>query len=1158
MKVLRLDFWREISKSKNRFFSISLLIMIGTILFIGLKSVGPNMTDTASDYYKKYQLLDFQIQTTVGFEEADYLNLMKADPTIESSELGYSQIVMSYEKNLVAYLKSFPKYQKNEDSGLEIIEGKLPRKSGELAIDKKMLGSYKIGDKITFNDSSDTAIKDQLKVTTFKIVGIVSSPEFIQSGTRGLSPVGKGLIDFFGVILEEDFALPVYSTISLRYQNTKNLNGYSQKYSDEIDKKTKVLESWLDELVLNKQTKAKEDLQKSVKSLEKEVISLKDEIKNGTEKLEENEKLLNEKKAEYDKNKAEYDKKHEEIQVELESKDAELQENQEKIQHQEQLYEEKAQEFEKAESLLQEKKTELAGLRSQLEEAKASLEESRQELIRQNQALTSLPPQQQAIATEQYNTAYAEYLTQEQVILAQENELLTNETALIANETELNANLSEIEAAKGELLQAQTNFNQAAEKFQTSEEEVNQNLEEQQQAIDDAEERLDSEETKFDDFVSSFEEQKADAEAAIEELGENIKKLTNSVKKVSLPKYTIQTRFDQQGYSLYKENIDRLEGLGLIFPVFFFGVALLVTMTTITRMIEMQRIQIGTLKALGVSPVNIFSKYFYYALSSGLLGFIVGSIIGIYGLPNFMFYMYKPMYNFESLITTVKFEYVLQAFLITIIVTTLPVFLFYTSIFKESALKLMRPKVPLVGRKILIEKWTFLWSKFSFDTRLSLRNLFRYKLRALMVIVGIAGSIALLYTGFSANEAIRKIPDRQYQQLNQYQLTMQLNNAVDETDTEANHPYQSVLNYYGVNERLLVHQQVIEVGKSKESKKVTLVVPKNEKQLNEFILLRDHWNHDAIPLTNTGVIISEKLAKMFKLKVGSTIEFKTNDGSKKQAKVAAISENYMNNFIYFTSEYYQETMKQKPSFDVELLKLPLEFDQQLVSTTKETKASEDTVLIDAPFYSYSEKLDSSSDDETDASEDSTEATKEAELFKIVNRSGKDSTVQDNIVRNLLDLDEVSGITFISDAKQEVSSVLDSLTSIFYLLTVSAVVLTIVVLINLANINVFERRQDISVLKVMGYNGKKVTLYVFREIYLLMFVGIGLGGLIGIWLYNIVMAELELDFILFPESTFLLNFGNSSVVVILLFMLIMLRMHRTIQDINLLESLKSVE
>lgn len=414
-----------------------------------------------------------------------------------------------------------------------------------------------------------------------------------------------------------------------------------------------------------------------------------------------------------------------------------------------------------------------------------------------------------------------------------------------------------------------------------------------------------------------------------EELSENKQKLLaakeelenkekEAIDSIGESKYYFFDRTDNQGYLGYKDSINCLGNIASVLPIFFFLVAILICLTTMTRMVEENRLEIGTLKALGYKDLEISWKYIIYASIASISGCILGILIGSTALPSIISNAYGSIYNVPKIILYYYPAYIIQSVVISILCTVGAALFVIKVELKSKPANLMRPKAPKIGKKILLERITPLWRRLSFNHKVTLRNIFRYKQRMIMTVLGIAGCMALLVTGFGLKDSNSGMVDKEFNKVWKYEAMVILNENSRDEDTKKYNDTLEQIN--GYENSINLHQESVTFSKEGMNKQTaTLYVPENFDKFDDFILLDDRVSGEKYRIDDSGVIISEKLAKLLGVAVNDTIILKDEDNNNHQVKVDNITENYVSHYVYMSPEYYKEIFGKEPIYNTQFI-----------------------------------------------------------------------------------------------------------------------------------------------------------------------------------------------------------------------------------------------
>ncbi len=565
------------------------------------------------------------------------------------------------------------------------------------------------------------------------------------------------------------------------------------------------------------------------------------------------------------------------------------------------------------------KRAELEGALSEISSGLISLEEKEQQLM---QAENQIQAGQKEI-----EKGFAELKKQEEKLPAAEEEISKNEKLLEESQKQLDAaektlseGQSELDAQAEKLAAAWSQISESEKTLSEGQAEIAAN----EKKISDGEKEIEENKKKLSDGKKEIKENEKKLEDARKEIEDGEKELADGkkeyedakkeIEELEEPEWLITDRNDLPEYSDYGDNADRIRNIGQVFPVIFFLVAALISLTTMTRMVEDQRTQIGTLKALGYSKFAIMSKYINYALLATVGGSICGVLIGEKVLPYIIISAYGIMYHnmASNLQIHYEFTYAVTAS-VAAVVCTLGATLFscYREL-SETPASLMRPPAPKEGKRVLLERITFFWKHLSFSWKSTLRNLFRYKKRLFMTIFGIAGSMALMLVGFGIQDSVMDIALRQYSKLQHYDGTIISDEDAGKKERE------KLEKFLQEDERISRYTDVqftkMETPAGKSNLSVYVYVPENLENFKEDVTLQNRRTKEQYELSDAGAAISEKTAKLAGLSVGDMITL-IQDNKHYQVKVDLITENYMGHYIYMTPKVYEEAFHKKPDFE---------------------------------------------------------------------------------------------------------------------------------------------------------------------------------------------------------------------------------------------------
>ena len=554
------------------------------------------------------------------------------------------------------------------------------------------------------------------------------------------------------------------------------------------------------------------------------------------------------------------------------------------------------------------------------------------------------------------------------------------------------------------------------------------------------------------------------------------------------PKWYIYDRLDNTSYKELINASDNLKKIGNIFPIIFFAISVLVSLISMMRMIEEDRVENGTLKSLGYNSFHITLKYVIYSLLATTIGSSVGAIFGSYMIPNVIWNIYKKIFFIPKFIYLLKSDYNALGLWICILCICGTSVIVCIKNLREVPANLMRPKAPKSGKKILLERINFIWKKLKFSDKITIRNIFRYKSRVITTILGIAGCTSLILAGFGLKDSIKDVIDFQFNNIIKYDKMLMTNESINQIDIE-----KELLNDDKVENYTNVNTQNIKVLFNDEQHEVTMITPDDFNSISKSISLIDLKTNNIIDnIGDNSCIISEKTAKLLDIDVGDKISLLDNDNNKYDIKVSYIIKNYINQYLYINKNTYNNLFNN------------YKINSILISLKDKDKNSKE---FDKKYISNGYAL------------------------------------------TIVDIDDI---------KSSMSDMLSSIDSIVAILIIAAASLAFVVLYNLSNINISERKREIATLKVLGFYPSEVDKYINRETVLLTILGIGIGLLFGSYLSHFIISTCEPDYIMFDRHVYTLSYFYSLFITVIFTIIVTIVTHFNLKKINMVTSLKNVE
>ena len=742
--------------------------------------------------------------------------------------------------------------------------------------------------------------------------------------------------------------------------------------------------------------------------------------------------------------------------------------------------------------------TQLAGI----QERKTQLENTKQEKLKQAGFATEADLEAQITSlTKQKADLDAKekaLLQQEQTLAAQEEELLSAGRQITDGKSQIAAARSQLDSTKSQITDGKAQIQSAWALLNEKEGTLNAS----KAQLASGEQELADGRSKYEQAAKEAEEQITDGQAKItdgeKQLTDARQKIADAkaeIKKIENPKWYVQTREDAlTEYQGYGDNADRMRSIGKVFPVLFFLVAALISLTTMTRMVEEQRVQIGTMKALGYGKAAIAGKYIGYALIATLGGSIFGVLVGEKILPFIIIYAYMILYkHLPAILVPYHMSYALQASGIAVACTLIATI---ASCYKELAAEpaeLMRPAAPKQGKRILLERIGIIWKHLNFTWKSTVRNLIRYKKRFFMTIFGIGGCMALMVVGFGLKDCIYEIVSLQYEKVQFYDAATYMSDDISEENRQQLHDYLD--QNADIKETIEARMQKTDVKSASGKKTLYLMVPSDNEKIEDFLSFHSRTNKDEVySLKKDEVILTEKMASLLNVKVGDELTIEDEDRGDQTVTVGAICENYMSHYLYLSPEKYEE-----------LYGVPAEYNTIIYSV----------------------------------------------------KDGKDDQIE-KIGTKLLSMDGVLNVSYTSSIEGRLDDMLRSLNLVIVVLIVSAGMLAFVVLYNLNNINITERQRELATLKVLGFYDGEVASYVYRENILLTIIGSVVGMVLGNLLHRYIILTVEVEEAMFGRQIHWQSYLYSFLFTVAFSLFVNWVMFYKLKKIDMVESLKSVE
>lgn len=1175
-KTLWKDIRRLIRSTKGRFFSLTTIVLIGVSFFVGISSVSTIMGYSVDTYDDELNLKDITIYSNYGFDEEDIEAISKLDhvQTVEGAhfvdvlgtceETTYVTRVHSYDLN-------------NKINEFKLVDGRMPENKNEVLAENgtDMISGFTIGSKVKLS-RPDNDLDDFLSVDEVTVVGTIDTPVYLNE-TKENSTLSNQVLRTYLYIPAEAFSEDYYTEVNVLVEDASEMDSFSDKYAsyteevkDEIEafsssqaevRKDSVLAEAMEKYNdgLQEYNDGKKEFDEKISDAEKEIadneqkiLDAEQEIKDGYQKLQDAEdevtrgeidganqihgarnkisegtNTLNESKEEFKKQKEELNKTIEQI----DSGITQLNQGIELLNNYIQVRDNLTTLNTTIEGLSSTELTTLiVGLKTMPDATPLEAIPSEEMKIGINalieslkQINTQLNPEQEFVAPTTIKELLNLYESTITALTAQQTQLEAIKVQLDAalvqaqiEEGEVDAKLVEyqtqLESLKSSKQQIEDGIASGEEKLAAAEQElvkayeqtVNASVEldekiadarkeiaENRQKLVDSEAELKDAKQKIADAKEELETSRVDGEQELVDAKAELDKAYQDIQDLDDAKWTVLDRTSHYASATYKGTIEQMQAIANIFPVFFLLVAALVCLTTMTRMVDEQRGQIGVMRALGYSEFQCASKYLVYAALATIIGEILGSVFGMMIFPPIIYTLWRMMYILPELKFEVPWGLVLSSSAIFLVVMELTTYNACRKDTKEVPAQLLRPKAPKLGKSTFIEKIGFIWKHLSFTWKITVRNLIRYKKRFFMTVFGVAGCTALLVTGWGVRDSVKAMVDIQFDDIIYYDGLVSVGDEV--SVSEFNSLVQDIKSRSDVKKAVSITDYNAVLSNDKDEETVYVYAFEQISDLDGLLNLRTRTNHTKIELTDDGVVLSEKLAENLGLKVGDLITLESKDGVKKEVTVSGICEMYIQHYVFMTQAYYNKV------FD--------------------TKVSSNTVCVEI---------------------------------------NGDDDVSLAFQKDIVNHDYVNSITFNESVLNNFRTMANSLDLVVWVLLIASMSLAFVVLGNLTNVNISERQREIATLKVLGFRKNEVQNYIYKENNVLTFIGAIVGIPVGTFLHHYIMKQVEMDYIMFGRSVQPLSYLYSVMFTIVFGHLVNFFMRKKLKNIDMIESLKSVE
>ena len=1082
---------KEIKNSYKRFISLLLIVLLGVGFFAGIKATSPDMKKTLDTYFDDLDVMDIQVISTLGLTNDDVKAIGQVDQ-VEQAEGTYQTdaIVTIGEEEVVVKLETLT----DNLNKLNLVEGRMPENANECVVEPRFLigTGHNIGDTIeveiedfTNDDGEKEAI---LKNNELTIVGTAESPLYIYTD-RGSTSLGDGMIDYYVYVSKENLNASIYTNVYLTVAGAKDLETNSDDYLEKIDAVKDNLEAISEERREARYNElydsANSKIEEAQKELDEEKEKAEKELEDAQKEIDDGKKQIEDGRTEIETNRANANYQFIQAEQQIEDSKTELAEGKKQFETEKKNAEDQIASYEEQLRTLEQTQTQLNNVQTNLEQAQIQLKNLQA-------SLENATEEEKAEIQEQITNLNVQIQTLQVTINTIQSELekqgVTDLSATITQlQNGINTANTELEKAEKELEDAQKQIEKAEAELKAQKNSTYYQLNQAEAELDDAEAELKDGEKELEDARKEYDEKIKDAEDELLAAKEDLK-------EIQRPEWYVLDREQNVGYVNYMQDTERVANLAEVFPVVFFLVAALMSLNSMARMVEEERVQIGTLKALGYSKRQIVRKYIVYASLATLIGGGIGLIIGFSYLPKVIADIYAMVYDVPDVILEFNAGYAIAGMAAALLCTVGATI--YTSVkqLRQNPATLMRPKAPKPGKRVILEKIPFIWKHLNFTAKVTARNIFRYKKRFLMTIIGVCGCTSLIIAGFGLRDAIGNMIPLQYGEIYKYNINISLKEEKEGEELQALE--DEIAKNEQITDLLGANIQSVKIIKDDNNQNIQLIVPEDVEKIENFVSLRSRTHKDEkyIP-DGSGVIITEKLSKLLDIKEGDTITLENADGDRAEVQVAHITENYIMHYLYMSPDLY--------------------------NTIYDTRIEPNTILA--------------------KTNDLTEE-QQNELARTL----------------LQDEDNISGVSFTSDSSETLEVVMNNMDMVVWILIIAAGLLALVVLYNLLNANISERIRELATIKVLGFYDREVYEYIGRETIILTILGILVGLVGGYYLTMYILKTCEIDMLMFDPEIRVLSYVLGVVITVVFAVIVNVITYFSLKKIDMIESLKSVE
>ena len=1112
--MFHIDTLRLIRKSFNRFFSLVMIVMIGVAFMMGLLSSRVIMEDSVDRYNDRYHLQDIQIFSSYGFDEND-VEAIRSQEYVSRCFASKMIDVLSQGEDGTVFVTRVEETRR-EINLFDLLEGRLPENSSEVVVLNNNMGGggYQIGDKLTLYLDDDDITK-YLKKSEVEVVGLAASPAYM-SKALGTSTYKNKELELVLYTIPSSFLREYYTTVYITFNDSEALNGFSEEYKDYIQEQNADLRVF----TIKQEKELKQKLvDQYTEEIEKNEAKLEEKRQEGQDQLDAAKQQLEDANIQIIAN-----------QAQLDSLNLVLAKSRSRLNSLQSQYNSQ---FGDVEARVRAVESQYGGRSFEQVYSEVLTDYGTYTALKSMQNSTTEDPYEARIKEVQadtaarrdllYNTLYPRRTELENIIgdpersdeerEAARNELneinlqITEEEQQVAVNDRLLAGYRELQEAQATgsiedtLASIDSKYGGSVEKTyremtslaqdRIAWEAVKAEIDLAQQAVNEAsaeisktQRQINTGKAQYEAGVKEYQEQLLNFNEQIEKAENEIRKAYQDLAELPDASWMLLDRDSHYTSYLFSNNAKQMGAIGIALPVLFYLVAALVCMTTMTRLIDEQRGQIGIFRALGFSKAAVTGKYVIYALLACIIGSTFGIVFGMAIFPTVIYNTWRLMYDLPPMVMQVPVRNLVICYLAFMVLIAAVTALVAGKTLKEAPSQLMRPKAPKNARKVFLEMIPFIWRRLSFTGKITARNLIRYKVRFFMTVIGVAGCTALLVVGWGIKDSIKDVVAIQFGELYNYNYVVNLENdraigeVTDALDTDLRNEYVAPIMSYSSKVYLEDSEEVIEVQVM------------DARDGNDVFHFRELDHTTPVRLSKSGALVTEKFAQTNGIQKGDYITIESRNGIKAQVKVAEIVEMYFQHYLYISSDYYDS-------------------------------------IFDEPYHAN---------------------------FVAV----KSTANAEDIESLVKDYEGYESITDFSNVIDQFNTMIKALDLIILVVIITAGALAFVVLINLTQVNISERIREIATLKVLGFRNYEVESYLFKEIFLLTIIGAIAGLPLGVVEHHFIMNVINMDMIKFGQNIKPLSFLYAFAITLVFSYIVLLMTKKPLRQVEMIESLKSVE